>query len=530
MSAFPIQPNNRIPNNPFYYPNQSAFTTPQGPLVFGSGFSVNYATGVITPTNPPPASLGTVTSVTAGPGLVSTPAGGITISGSLALATVPGIVPGTYTYATVTVDAYGRVTAAQNGTTPLLAVTGTFPIQVTGLAPSLTVSIAAATTSSSGAVQLVDNTSTQSSLLALTANQGKLLQDQINALASTAGVQFLAGTLNASTGNVVTATTQGNAAGITAGSVLPAASATNLGAALIVTTAGTYTPPGGVAQAAVAGDQYLSDGTNWIWFQTGFRAPYATTVTAGIVRLATVAETQALADNTIAVTPFGLSGMVASTTQLGFVELATDAETLALVDSTRAVTPSNLNALAASTTQRGIVQLDDTLTSTSTTTAPTAHALKVAYDGTIHNDIIQANGDLIVGQGPANPQILPKGTDGQVLTVDNTQVLGLSWKTPVQPQATPIGAMCWFTTSDNSKLPVGWLVADGSSYAVDSTNDYYKLYQVIGLTYTPLTDPPNTFRVPDLRGQFIRGWNDAGTQGPGTLDPGRLFGLSLIHI
>jgi len=526
MALNPFNPNSviPIPNNPFYWPQESAFQTPQGPLIFGAGFSVDYTTGTVNIAPAPPASLGTVTSVTAGTGLATTPPAGITTVGQVSLATVPGIVPGTFTYATFSVDSYGRVTAANSGVTPIQVLTGLYPISVTGSAPSLTVSIAAGTVTNAGAVQLVDNVSTPSNTLALTANQGYLIQNQINALSATLGIQFLAGTLNGATGNVVTSTSAGTLAGIIAGAALPAASDANLGAVILISTAGTYTPPGGTALSVVPNDQLLSEGTNWILFQTGFRAPYATTTTAGIVRYATVAETQSLADNTIAVTPFGLSGMVASTTQIGFVELATAAETQLLADTDRAVTPAGLGTLQATTTARGIVQLNDTLTSTSTTEAPTARALKQAFDESIHNDIIQANGDLIVGRAAADPQILPKGSDGQVLTVDDTASLGVSWKTPLAPESTPVGSICWFTADDPAKLPVGWIVADGSSYGVDSSNPYYPLYLIIGLTFTPGTDPVGTFRVPDLRGQFIRGWNDAGNQGPGTLDPGRAFG------
>lgn len=100
----------------------------------------------------------------------------------------------------------------------------------------------------------------------------------------------------------------------------------------------------------------------------------ATTTTAGIVELATDAETLALADTARAVTPSNLGALNASTTQEGLVELATDAETLALTDTARPVTPSNLSALVASDTQRGILELaDDTEAEegTSTTTALT---------------------------------------------------------------------------------------------------------------------------------------------------------------
>jgi len=524
----PFNPDAEIVNSPFYWPKESAFQTPQGPLIFGAGLTVDYNTGVVTVDPVPPASLGTVTSVTAGPGLYTTPGTGITVTGQVGLSTVSSVIPGTYTYAAISVDVYGRITAANSGLSPVQAVTGLYPILVTGAAPSVTIAIAAASTSNSGAVQLVDNLSTPSNTLALTGKQGYLLQQQIDAIAAISAIQFLAGTINATTGLVVTATAAGNTAGITAGSALPAASATNIGAVVIVTAAGTYTPPGGTATALVPGDQLLSTGVAWVPFLTGFRAPYATTTTAGVVRYATVPETQALADNTIAVTPFGLSGMVASTTQRGFVELATAAETQLLADTTRAVTPAGLGTLQATTSTRGLVQLNDTLTSTSTTQAPTARALKQAFDESIHNDIIQANGDLIVGLAPSDPQILPKGSDGQVLTVDNTQPLGLKWKTPVFPQSTPIGAMCWFTSTNPADLPVGWLVADGSSYSDSIADDYNELFLVIGTTFTPPTDPPGTFRVPDLRGQFIRGWNDAGNQGPGTLDPGRAFGTCQV--
>lgn len=71
------------------------------------------------------------------------------------------VTAGTYNYATVTVDAQGRITAASSGAPPsggtVTAVTATAPISSTGgTAPNIT--IAAATTSASGSMSAADKT------------------------------------------------------------------------------------------------------------------------------------------------------------------------------------------------------------------------------------------------------------------------------------------------------------------------------------------------------------------------------------
>jgi microcystin-dependent protein len=519
--------NQPIPNNPFYSAETWDFRTPNGPLVFGSGFLVNAATGVVqnAPGAIPP---GTVTSITAGTGIATTPSGGITTTGSVALDPVGGaLVPGFYTYASVNIDTYGRVISATNGITPVQTVTGTAPIVVTGSAPSVTVSITAATTTAQGSVQLCDNLITPASDLALTALQGYILNQSVSAIAATAGNQFLAGSFNATTAQMVTVTAAGTAKGFVAGSNIPSAATASSGAYVIVTTAGSYNPPGGSGPyAMVPGDQILSDGTKWYWIACGFRPTYATTSVPGIVQLATPADVTPLSNNTLAVTPFSLSTMIASTTQKGFAELATDAETLALASTSVVVTPSNLNALQASTAQRGIVQLSDDINSTATTQAATANAVKQVNDLIIPKTIITANGDLIVGQAAGVPAILPKGTNGSILTVDPTKPLGLDWNVPDSVNSVPVGCINWFTSNVSANLPVGWIICDGSAYsslaelAPGVPNPYYDLFDVIGTVFG--TGGANTFKVPDLRGMFIRGLNDAGGT-PAAYDPGRVF-------
>lgn len=64
---------------------------------------------------------GTVTQVDTGTGLTGGP---ITTSGTISL-TDTGVTPGLYTYATITVDAQGRLTDASNGTQPVVTIDGT---------------------------------------------------------------------------------------------------------------------------------------------------------------------------------------------------------------------------------------------------------------------------------------------------------------------------------------------------------------------------------------------------------------------
>jgi microcystin-dependent protein len=56
-----------------------------------------------------------------------------------------------------------------------------------------------------------------------------------------------------------------------------------------------------------------------------------------------------------------------------------------------------------------------------------------------------------------------------------------------------------------------------------STTSFPALFAAIGRTYTGTTVPSNQFQVPDLRGQFLRGWDDRSSGG---VDNGRAFGSS----
>ena len=174
------------------------------------------------------------------------------------------------------------------------------------------ISVADGTTSAKGVVQLYDATDSSSTTLALTAAQGKNLQDQINALAVTSNLT-LAGTFDASTGLVDSITVAGGLAGFAVGSALPSPSSGNADYFVIVDVQGSTGPSG--APPYHIGDWFLSSGTAWDFLNVGYQPGAATTSNAGIVYLATDAEVQAGADTSNkAVNPASLQSKVSDST------------------------------------------------------------------------------------------------------------------------------------------------------------------------------------------------------------------------
>lgn len=74
-----------------------------------------------------------------------------------------------------------------------------------------------------------------------------------------------------------------------------------------------------------------------------YASPAASETVAGIVRLATDAETAAGTSRAIAVDPAGLAALQSSTTVRGLTQLATAAEAQALSNSLKAITPATLS-------------------------------------------------------------------------------------------------------------------------------------------------------------------------------------------
>ena len=83
--------------------------------------------------------------------------------------------------------------------------------------------------------------------------------------------------------------------------------------------------------------------------------------------------------------------------------------------------------------------------------------------------------------------------------------------------AAPTGSVYTFA---GSTVPTGWLKCNG---ALLSRTTYAALFAVIGTTYGA-GDGSTTFALPDLRGEFVRGFDDA--RG---VDAGRVFGAFQDH-
>ena len=384
---------------------------------------------------------GTVTLVAAGNGLSGGP---ITTSGSLSLNTNCVIQPSAFalkgnllvgtgagTYLALNPGTDGQVLVACGASNAsglcwgtvgsVTSVSGIAPISVATGATTPTISIAAASTTASGAVQLNDTLTSTSTALALTAAQGKVLQDQIDTLL-VAGTIELAGTIDASTGLVASVTSVGTADGYAVGSALPAASATTNNTYVIVTAPGTMTPPGGSSTAATRGDWFLVSETSpgvfaWTFLNVGFDAPAASTTVPGIVELATNAETATGTDATTAVTPAAAA----------FAYIPKSALTAkgAIISATAASTPS---ALGVGTDGQVLAACAAATTGLCWTT-PTPTGIPCAC--------ITAKGSLVSGTAAATPTALPVGNDGDILVACATATTGLCWTAP-----TPSGIPC----------------------------------------------------------------------------------------
>ena len=128
-----------------------------------------------------------------------------------------------------------------------------------------------------------------------------------------------------------------------------------------------------------------------------------------------------------------------------------------------------------------------------------------------------SNSNFVAIQAPSNVSsditlTLPNsdGDNGDVLQSDGSGNLSFT----ALPQAVPTGSVHMMATTT---APSGYLKCNGAAV---SRTTYADLFAIIGTTHGE-GDGSSTFNVPDLRGEFVRGWDDS--RG---VDSGRSFGSS----
>jgi hypothetical protein len=124
-----------------------------------------------------------------------------------------------------------------------------------------------------------------------------------------------------------------------------------------------------------------------------------------------------------------------SNTNMDFVWIANDQGDITGITASSPLTGGGTSGAVtvgiedATTAQKGAVQLENSTSSTSTTTAAVPASVKSAYDlanGAIPKSLIDAAGDLIVGTAADTAGRLAIGTAGQVLKV-NSGATALEW-------------------------------------------------------------------------------------------------------
>jgi hypothetical protein len=433
-----------IPNNPFYSPESNFIYGNTGPLIVGSGLSINNITGVI-----------------------SASGGG-------------------------------------GGSGTVTSVSGVSPVVVTNGTTTPSISILPASTAQAGIVQLYNANDNPSTTIALTANAGYLLQQQIDQL-NISNNLTLAGTIDASTGNLGTVTAEGTAAGFTAGSPLPAAATGNAEYYVIVTTPGTMTPPGGAAQACDQGDWWLSDGSAWQFLDVGPTIPIGSLTQPGIVQLCdsttststTVAATPNsvktafdLAAAAMPITGGTFTGPVTFTGTDTFNGCAIYNNDVTYNSAQYFCGPSNF-CCPATFAECAIFNCDTTFNAPSTFCCPVSFCctptlapgvpLGCGADVTYNNTVsglaatnvqdaideidsalgtfipcaaITGKGAVLTGTGASAVTALPVGTDGQVLVANSLCSSGLEWVAGSAGTVTTVSGVSPISVATGSSTPV----------------------------------------------------------------------------
>ncbi len=201
----------------------------------------------------------------------------------------------------------------------------------------------------------------------------------------------------------------------------------------------------------------------------------------------------------------------ASLTAKGITQLssATDSTSEVLAATPKAVKAAydlangKYTAQDATTAQKGIVQLSSATNSTSEVLAATPKAVKAAYDLANRKQAADATLTALAALATAADK-LPyfTGVDRAALTALTSVGRAILGKTSIQSvldylglgegSALPVGVpVPW----PSATPPTGWLKCNGAAFSSEKYPNLAKVYP--------------TLKLPDLRGEFIRGWDDS---------------------
>ena len=273
----------------------------------------------------------------------------------------------------------------------------------------------------------------------------------------------------------------------------------------------------------------------------------ATTILEGIVELATNLEAQTGSDTTRAITPSALASVTATTTRAGLVEKATASEASVGSDTQRYITPEHLltshddaivqalsQAPIASTILRGKVELAtnaEVQAGSDTERAVTPVALASLTANETRSGLAEIATQVEIDAGGdderyATPLKMKNwvrdATEVVKGFVQRASQAEADAQTNTEKYITPahlasLGVTGQIIMMGSTVVPTAHLECDGAEV---SRTTYANLYSAVGNTWGN-GNGTTTFNLPDLRGEFLRGWD----HGKG-VDSGRVVGVS----